>query len=138
VQTVEIKLWDDLAHHQSKDKVPADVQVELTYKTKKSTRHVRLDLSEQHGEELDALLAPYLEAGRGAGAPPEFHHGFRPGSKEARDYRQALRDWADSEDRTGEYLVKNPEVAKKNRFTYPLQLVQDFEAHLVALAENAA
>lgn len=107
MQTVEVKLWDDLDHKQSGSRVPADVQVELEYKTKKGTKRVRLDLTAEHGGELDKLLAPYLAAGQSpdaAESPREVKSGGKirrgppggPGWSEARDWRRRLREWSDS------------------------------------------
>lgn len=111
MQTVEVHLWDDLHHRQDGSKVPADIQVELTYKVKKGSRHaqkhVLLDLSAEHGSELDQLLAPYLAAGQ----PPEAEDSGRevnnggkirrgppggPGGSAARKWRENLRAWSDS------------------------------------------
>ena len=136
MQTVQIHLWDD-RHADSGQRVEADEQVELSFRRSGRAVSVRLDLTHANADELEAAVALWLKIGSAAGTAAEFRHGFKPGSKEARDWRRALRDWADAEGRTGEYLAKNPSAAK-NRFTYPLKLEQDFEAHLVSLAENVA
>jgi hypothetical protein len=109
VQTVEVHLWDDVDHKRDGSKVPAEVQVELTYKTRRGTRHVRLDLSAAHGAELDQALAPFLAAGTALAAPDgqdqvQVRSGGKirrgppggPGGREARAWRAELRAWSDS------------------------------------------
>jgi hypothetical protein len=135
MQTVQIHLWDD-RHAGTGQRVEAEEQVELSFRRGSRVASVRLDLTHGNADELEAVVLPWLKIGSAAGSAPEFRHGFKPGSKAAREWRQALRDWADAEGRTSEYMARNPSAAK-NRFTYPLRLVQDFEAHLVSLAENA-
>lgn len=105
MQTVEVHLWDDLHDHQDGGRVPADVQVELTYKTRNGTRHVRLDLTEAHLRDLDKVLAPFLDAGQppGSQAGATTKNGGKirrgppggPGGTESRRWREGLRAWAD-------------------------------------------
>jgi hypothetical protein len=106
VQTVEVKLWDDLHHRQDREKVPAEVQVELTYRTEKVSKCVRLDLTAAHGDELAKLLAPYLAAGQSPEAEDsarEVKSGGKirrgppggPGGSAARKWRENLRAWSD-------------------------------------------
>jgi hypothetical protein len=148
VQTVEVRLWDDLHHKRDGSKVPADVQVELTYKTKRGEKHVRLDLTAEHGKELTALLAPYLEAG----APPEspdpseVKSGGKirrgppggPGGTEARRWRADLREWSDS---LGLVNQEDPSLPAWKTVTdkhyYPADLEDAYTAHLEGREEEA-
>jgi hypothetical protein len=149
MQTVEVRLWDDLVHHQSKDKVPADVTVELTYKTKRGTKYVRLDLTEQHGSELDGLLAPYLAAGQppeAASGSPEKINGGKirrgppggPGGSAARQWRAELREWSD-----GLGLVNQEDPAfpawktVTDKHYYPADLEDAYTLHLDGREEEA-
>jgi hypothetical protein len=134
MQTVEIKLWDDV-DMRSGNRVPAEEQVVVEYRG----RRVRLDLTYAHAAELDTLLEPWLAAGGPEAAAPEFRHGFKPGSKEARDWRAGLRHWADSAGRTAEYMPvpRRDGLPAKLNYRYPLGLVRDYEAHLVELAKAA-
>lgn len=102
MQTVEVRLWDDLHHRQDGEKVAADVQVELEYRCEKRTRRVRLDLTAQHGDELAKLLAPYLEAGTPSDdqGQSEVKPGGKirrkpPGDMPNRVWRRQMRAWAD-------------------------------------------
>lgn len=124
-----IRLWDDL-HAKDGEKVPSDVQVELTYKTKKGTRHVRLDLTAAHGEELDKVLVPYLEAGQDPDVPAS--HG-KPGSAQAREFYAGLRAWASEVGRSEEHWTSGKNGRPK-QFYYPRQLIADYEAHLAKVA----
>lgn len=132
MQTIEVRLWDDL-HAREGEKVPSDVQVELTYKTRKGTRHVRLDLTAVHGDELDKLLAPYLEAGQQPDAPA--HHG-KPGSTQAREFYAGLRAWAASAGRSGEHWTTGKNGQPK-QYYYPKRLIADYEAYLAAQAKDS-
>jgi hypothetical protein len=142
MQTIEVRLWDDLHHRQDGDKVPAEVQVELTYKTRKGSRHVRLDLTAEHGSELDRLLAPYLAAGQSPDAADgarEVKSGGKirrgppggPGGTEARKWRGALRDWSDS---LGLVNREDPALPAWKTVTgkhyYPSDLEDAYTAHL--------
>lgn len=152
MRTIEVKLWDDLDNKRDRTRTPADVQVELTYVKDKRTRHVRLDLTTEHGTELDALLAPYLAAGQPAdGAAPDGEHAVRnggkirrgppgePGSTEARRWRAQLRAWSD-----GLGLV-NPDDPSfpawktvTDKHYYPADLEDAYLAHLAGNEEEAA
>jgi hypothetical protein len=148
MQTVEVRLWDDLAHHQSKDKVPADVTVELTYKTRRGTKYVRLDLTAEHGSELDGLLAPWLAAGRppDADSPPEKINGGKirrgppggPGGSAARQWRAELREWSDG---LGLVNQENPAFPAWKTVTdkhyYPADLEDAYTLHLDGREEEA-
>jgi len=136
MQEVLVRLWCDMTLAQSGERVQSDEQVELVFRRAGKEVAVRLDLTAAHADNLAAGIAPYLAAGSEIGAPPVFRHGFRPGSKEAREWRKGLRDWADSAGRTGEYLNPNATEAK-NRFRYPDQLVRDYQEHLLAKARAA-
>lgn len=159
MQTVEVHLWDDLDHHQSKDKVPAEVQVELEYRTRRGTRrrtrHIRLDLTEQHAEELDALLAPYLAAGTLPGADDvlpeadgarEVRAGGKirrgppggPGGAAARQWRADLRTWSDD---LGLVNREDPAFPAwqtvSGKHYYPSALEDGYTAHLDGREEEA-
>ena len=136
MQEVLVRLWDDVTLAEEGERAESDEQVELTFRRGGKEVAVRLDLTRAHGDELAAQLARWLKAGSPVGAAPEFRHGFRPGSKEAREWRRGLRQWADGEGRTGEYLNPNATEAK-NRFRYPDQLVKDYQEHLLAKAQAA-
>ncbi len=148
MQTVEIRLWDDLDHKQNGAKVPADVQVELTYRTGGRARHVRLDLTAEHGEELDKALAPYLEAGQppDSQAKPETQNGGKirrgppggPGGRAARDWRRNLREWSD-----GLGLVNRDDPSfpawqtATGKNYYPADLEDAYTLHLDGREEEA-
>jgi hypothetical protein len=149
VQTVEVKLWDDLDHKQSGSKVPADVQVELEYRTRKGTKRVRLDLTAEHGSELDKILAPYLAAGQppdAADGPREVKSGGKirrgppggPGGSEAREWRGNLREWSDS---LGLVNREDPVFPAWKTVTdkhyYPSDLEDAYTLHLEGREEEA-
>lgn len=130
MQTVEIRLWDDL-HAKQGEKIPSDVQVTLEYKGKRR----RLDLTTAHAEELDKLLAPWMEAGQSPDAPPVTAH--KAGSVEAREFYAGLRAWAASVGRTDEHYTSGKN-GQPRQFYYPRKLVADYEEHLRSLAERKA
>lgn len=148
MQTVEIRLWDDL-HAKQGDKVPSDVQVMLEYKGKRR----RLDLTSAHAEELDKLLAPYMAAGQNPDAPPA-HSTARPekpgtkaGGKLLRvapegmsphDWRRGMREWSDS---LGLVNRKDPDLpawqSSPGKWYYPGDLEDAFLLHLQGDEEAA-
>jgi hypothetical protein len=127
MQSIEVKLWDDLHHCQDGNKVPADVQIELTYRTKKGVKHVRLDLTAAHGEELEKLLGPWLEAGQSPDAAPS--HGT-PGSAQAREFYAGLRAWAAQVGRSDEHWTSGSN-GKPKQLYYPRQMVADYKNYLM-------
>ena len=148
MQTVEVKLWDDLHHRQDKERVPAEVQVELTYKTRKGSRHVRLDLTSAHGEELDEVLAPYLDAGQSpdAAARPaaaDVKSGGKirrkpPEGMPNRRWRDLMRAWSDE---LGLVNRDNPACpawqTAAGKHYYPADLEDGFILHLEGREEEA-
>jgi len=134
MKTVEIKLWDDV-HAKKGARVQADETVTLEYASPRLHGSVRLDLSADHGKELDELLASWLEAGQGADAPMMAHG--KAGSKEARDFYAGLRAWAKSVGRDGEHWTKG-RGDRPPQYYYPRSLVQDYEAYLIEQAERQA
>jgi Lsr2 len=136
MQEVRVHLWDDVDMAEAGQRTESAEQVELRFKRDGREVAVRLDLTGDHAAELEGQLARWLKAGTAIDAPPVFRYGFKPGSKEARDWRRDLRQWADDEGRTSEYINPNVE-GSKNRYRYPDQLVKDYEAHLLSKAKAA-
>jgi Lsr2 protein len=129
MQTIEVRLWDDL-HAKDGERVPGDTQVELTVKTKKGVRHVRLDLTAAHAEELEKVLAPWIEAGQVPGTPAS--HG-KPGSAQAREFYAGLRTWAAEVGRSEEHWTSG-KGGHPRQFYYPKRLIADYEAFLAGKA----
>jgi hypothetical protein len=125
MQEILVKLWDDL-HARAGERVASDVQVELTYRTKRGVQHVRLDLTGEHGEELDKVLAPWLEAGQ---APDALASHGKPGSAQAREFYAGLREWAASVGRAEEHWTTGKN-GRPRQLYYPKRLIADYEAHL--------
>jgi len=135
MQEVLVRLWDDVALAEEGERTQSDEQVELRFRRGGKEVAVRLDLTREHGDELEAQLARWLKAGSAIGAPPEFRYGFKPGSKEAKDWRRELRNWADAEGRTAEYLRSDGD--SKNRYKYPDKLVKDYQEYLLSKTRAA-
>jgi hypothetical protein len=140
MQTVEIRLWDDL-EAAAGSRVPSSTWVTLEYGTEKGgVKRVRLDLTAEHEAELSGLLAPYLAAGsRPDQASPKaaFTPGSRTGSTEARAYFAGLREWAEAEGRLEEcYTTESP--GKPRQYYYHREIRQDYEKHLLSLAGRQA
>lgn len=128
MQEVLLKLWCDKTWHDSEEKVESDGSHVLEL----DGRRVQLDLTDPHYKALAEFLEPWLAAGHREGEGPVTRVGFKAGSQESKDWRRRLREWADAEGRSSEYLRATPDESGKNKYTYPRQLVKDFEAHLLA------
>jgi hypothetical protein len=135
METVEIHLWDDL-DARAGNRVESDQQVTLEYSTKRGSRRVRLDLTDEHAKELEEVLARWLDAGQ---RPREqaSAHGHQPGSAAARQFYAGLRDWAKAEGRDGEHWTSG-KGGRARQLYYPRQLVADYREHLRSLAERQA
>jgi hypothetical protein len=134
MQEVLVRLWCDKTFQDTREKVQAAETVIVEYRGKRW----RMDLSSGNAELLDAVLAPWLAAARPEDAPAEFHHGFKAGSAEAREWRAGLRAWADSVGRTSEYTVSHTRGGSKLNYRYPRDLERDYENHLLQQAEKVA
>jgi hypothetical protein len=131
MQEVQLHLWDDKHWHDAEEKVTS----EETHFLELDGRRVKLDLTAAHSRELAELVGSWLDAGSDVDAPPVTRLGHKAGSKESKDWHAGLRAWADKEGRTEEYLKYRP--SGKIDYRYPVKLVQDYEAYLLAQAQAA-
>ena len=118
-----LALWDDLDRAKGK-RVRAARTVRLAY----DGEDVELELTELHGDELDQLLAPYLEAGHRPDSDLEPHprqakHRFSPG---ARQWGERIRAFAQATGRPYETSTSTPEHRK---YYYSTELREAFAKH---------
>lgn len=132
MQEVLLRLWCDKTWHDSQQKAESDG----THVLELDGHRVRLDLTNENFQELAAWLAPWLAAGSQEDTGPVARVGFKAGSKEAKDFRRGLREWADGEGRTEEYKRERPDG--KVDYKYPKKLYDDYVAYLLSQAEPAA
>lgn len=132
MQEVLVKLWCDKTWHDDQEKAESDGSHVLEL----DGRRVKLDLADSHYKVLAEFLEPWLAAGRPEGSGPVARLGFRAGTKEAKDFRRGLREWADGEGRAGEYRRERPDG--KVDYKYPKRLYDDYVAYLLSQAEPAA
>lgn len=130
MEEVLLRLLDDKIWHDRQEKVESAGSHVLEL----DGQRVKLDLTDENFKELAGWLAPWLAAGRREGEGPVTRLGFKAGSPESKNWRCRLREWADSEGRSSEYLRATPDDSGKNKYTYPRPLVRDFEAYLLAQA----
>lgn len=134
MQEVVLRLLDDKTWYDRQEKVESAGSHVLEL----DGNRVKLDLTDENFKELAGWLAPWLAAGHREDEGPVTRLGFKAGSPESKNWRRRLREWADSEGRSSEYLRATPDDSGKNKYTYPRQLVKDFEAYLLSLARPAA
>lgn len=132
MREVLLRLLCDKTWYDEQEKVESDGSHVLEL----DGRRVKLDLTDAHYKALAGFLEPWLAAGHGEDEGPVTRLGFKPGSQESKDWRRRLREWADGEDRTSEYLRAAPDDSGKNKYKYPRPLVRDFEAYLLAQATD--
>ncbi len=141
-KTVEIALWDDV-DALGGTKTRAAQTVKFAYRGKK----YELELTDAHADEFDAAMDLWVKAAHvpdatpgvaGRSAKSYLNHGPQdvpPGGQTRRQFRQAVRDWADANDKRDK---KDPSrMAYLNpggSFTYPTWLMQEYEAHLLEQA----
>lgn len=130
MEEVLVRIWDDRIKCEQDERVEAAERLVLEYRGKR----YRIDLTAQNAALLDADLAPWLACARrereegGTMAA----HGFRPGSREARAWRQGLRAWAEAEGRGGEVREnRSGRDGKKVNYTYTFELERDYQNHLM-------
>jgi hypothetical protein len=131
MQEIAIKLWCDRHWRASGEKAEATEARQMEY----GRRRGRWDLCADCAAELDALAAGWLKSAQGEDARPTATAGFRPGSRESRNFYAGLRKWADAQGRTEEYMVKHRPgtVSGKVNYRYDL-LIEDYEEYLVSRA----
>ena len=137
MKELQLVLTDDLTHHLTGERVPADETVLIAL----DGRSRELDLSAQHAKELRELLAPYMAAGHMPDMPPvnptEKHVKTpTPSLVLARARQKLIRDFAD------ERGMRSPDGKRpiyrtaSGGYYYSFRLMRMYEAHLEAEARQ--
>lgn len=137
-KTIEVALWDDLELARGR-RVRADCTVRIGWgRPGHGGGWVikELELTDENAAELDAVLASYLKAGHAPDSPSRRASlAGSQNSKERRDYRRALRAWAEKE---GIRSPRDPSrfafVSKSGGWTYPSWLEARYEQYLLEQA----
>jgi hypothetical protein len=140
-KTVEIALWDDLDAAEGKRTRAAQ-----TVKFSVRGKRLELELTDEHAAEFDADLARWVKAAHSPDAVPgtagprsrylkDGPQDVTPGGETRRQFRLAIRDWADKHDKRDR---KDPSrmayLAPGGSFTYPRWLMEEYEAWLLEQA----
>jgi hypothetical protein len=122
--------WDDLAEKGGHKVTAEHANVPITFQGKS----IEIDLGEDNYVKLRKFLAPYMEAGRKAGAQRPVK-GYKHDPRN-REFNKGLRTWLESQGRLKEIVRYRDDGT--STYTYTKDIVREYETWLKGQGGAAA